>query len=84
MALWKAPEILVLHLKRFEYRNVLVGAGLPERSVLYVSACLCMCLRVPACVCVCLRVSTCVCVCLHVSARVPNLCVFLCDVCTVA
>lgn len=23
MALWKAPEILVLHLKRFEYRNVL-------------------------------------------------------------
>ena len=70
MALWKAPEILVLHLKRFEYRNVLVGAGLPERSVLYVSACLCMCLRVPACVCVCLRVSACVYMRLRVSACV--------------
>ncbi len=46
MALWKAPEILVLHLKRFEYRNVLVGAGLHTRSVLYVPACVCVCLRV--------------------------------------
>ncbi len=26
MAIWTAPEVLVLHLKRFEYRNVLVRA----------------------------------------------------------
>ena len=78
MSVWRLPDVLVVHLKRFSQQNMVIRGKL-DKFVRYPTRCMHACVRVCmhacVCVCVCVRVCVCVCVCAYVCVCVcPGMC----------
>ena len=72
MSIWRLPDILVVHLKRFSQHNIAVRGKL-DKFVRFPTRCVCVC--VGGCGCVWVGVCGCVWVCVDVCVGVP--CMFL-------
>ena len=81
MSVWRLPDVLVVHLKRFSQQNMVIRGKLdkfvryPTRCMhacvrVCMHACVCVCMHACVCVCVCVRTCVCVCVCMCVCVRV--------------